>query len=304
MSKYRLCYLNRGSYVDVKLDKLECLMDRKTTDIEVIDEFTTKFNNISELLEFLKRNKLIPIFTNRLYITIDNKNSYKKIYNGHKLLFKEDSEYLKLSYIYKWIVYNKDNSDLMISIAENYIEKYQNAYNRTTGASYILSLFNAIKHIALNKNNNIMETNELKEFDKCISEFIDFEFYKIDKKKFDLEKEIEKKTDKDGKHIKQYRNIHDFIILIKSLDKNLERYLNNIKSEEKEIISYDDYKDEYNEDYLTYDDYKRTNKKLIDNYKEDNFEPYRDGNDYIVPLIKEELEECLEDNVRKLCRRF
>ena len=72
MAKYRLSYLNvGGNYTSLDLKKLDCLKGLKTTDIEIIDRFTTNFTNEEELLEFLKRNKVINEDVNKLYITID-----------------------------------------------------------------------------------------------------------------------------------------------------------------------------------------------------------------------------------------
>lgn len=306
MSKYRLSYLSIGGiYKDIDLSKLDCLKNFTTTDIEIIDAFTTNFNNEEELLLFLKHNKIIEEDVNKLYITIDkkieNNKINKKIYNGETILLKKDFNLLNISFIYKWIMENKDNEYYIKSIANNYIEKYKNAYNRINGSSYILTLFNNLKYLIINKNNKT-ENEILKEYEKCISDFIDIEFYKIDKDILSKEKRILKKKDKDGKYLKSYRNIHDFVILINTLDYNLQ---NDIKT--NNLIELDDNEEiktlKEHEEFLTYEDYQKTNEYLLKEYKERLFIPYREGNDYISPISKEELKDCLDEQVKTLCKK-
>ena len=188
MAKYRLSYLGYGGYKSVDLEKLECLNGRKVTDIQVIDEFTTSFENLESLLEFLKRNRIVDEDINKLVITVDKKENdetiNKKIYRGEYLLFKSDRDFLNMSFVYKWIINHSDYSDLIIAICDNYIEKYKNAFNRINGSSYILSLFNSLRALAYNKKENAegyMRASEFKEFDDTVRDFINLEFYKIDK---------------------------------------------------------------------------------------------------------------------------
>lgn len=304
MSKYRLSYLGYGGLKSIDLKKLDCLIGYKVTDIDVIDKFTTSFNNLEELLMFLKRNNLITDDVNKLYITIDKKvdNNIinKKIYNGEKLLFKNDIELLKISFIYKWILSNKNNNNYIIAIANNYMDKYKNAYNRIDGSSYILSLFSTLKNIAINKNNYNIENGEINEFNKCISDFIDIEFYKLDKFKWTNYKIIEKKKDKNGNYLKNYRNIHDFVILIKELDKSL----NKINSKNnKSLIVYNNIEEETNldnEEFLTYDDYINTNEGIN---RVEEFEPYIDGNDFIAPITLEEIKESLNNYDKRVLKK-
>lgn len=294
MSKYRLSYLEHGKFNDIKLDKLECLIDKNVTNIEVIDEFTTSFETLESLLDFLKRNNLVPSETFKLYITIDKRENgvvmNKKIYNGDKLLFKSDQELTKLSFIYRWIIDNKDNKEFMLPVVDNYIEKYQNAYNRITGSSNILGLFYGIKNILLS---DIINNNDILKYNEAINDFINFEFYKIDKDRFNRDNVVIKKKDKDGKEMKSYRNIHDFVILMKSLDKKL------VKIEEKEKF---DYSDENIDEFLTQKDFDRTNNELLSDFddKYKTFSSYWDGVDYNEALNKEDALETLNSYSKKL----
>ena len=228
MAKYRLSYLGYGGYKSIDLEKLECLNGRKVTDIQVIDEFTTSFENLESLLEFLKRNRIVDEDINKLVITVDKKENgetiNKKIYRGENLLFESDKNFLNMSFVYKWIIGHSDDSDLIIAICDNYIEKYKNAFNRISGSSYILSLFNSLRALAYNKKVNAegyMRASEFKEFDDTVRDFINLEFYKIDKDILSKTGRIERKMENDGTYKKSYRNIHDFIILLKSIIMNL-----------------------------------------------------------------------------------
>ena len=304
MSKYRLSYKIYGGYKDIDLSMLDCLDDFKETDLSVIDKFTANFNNMDELISFLKRNGVITDSSVEvLYITIDKKVDgkiiNKKIYGGNNLLFKSDYNYLSVSFIYKWLVRNKYNFDAIISICDNYIEKYQNAYNRIDASSHILSLFSSLKRLASGIKNNILEDTPsvYLEYQKCIDDFFSLEFFKIDKEILHKEGKIVKRQTIGGKALKQYRNIHDFIILLKSLDDNLELYIsdklvdeNDILAEnnERKILRYQDNTsfDEEHDEFLEAQDFAN-----VFNYCGENFKPERDGNDYIIPTPKIESED-------------
>lgn len=325
MSKYRLSYLGYGGYKSVDLSKLECLNGRKVTDIQTIDGLTANFENLENFLEFLKRNKLIDDEIRKLVITVDKKANgityFGKIFKGEELLFKKDVSYLNVAYIYKWIMKNKDNPDCIIEICENYIDKYKNAYNIITGSSYILPIFTTLKDLALNMklNNRNLSINELREFDSCIDDFMTIEFYKIDKDVLTESKgkTLVRKKDKDGILLKSYRNIHDFVILMNSLERKLEGVTKvNISEEDlkksllnKINIQLESKKTEEDipdipEEFITEEDNVRNVKNMMNSIKEtsnDNFEPFRDGNDFIAPMSLKDIESALYESGKKLC---
>lgn len=311
MAKYRLSYLSFGGYKALDLEKLECLKGKKVTDIQVIDEFTTSFLNMETLLEFLKRNKIINEDINKLVITVDKKQDgetiNKKIYRGENLLFSSDKNFLNTSFIYKWIMSNSNDFDTIIKICDNYIEKYKNAYNRITGSSYILGVFNSLRILALNKkeNKDYISPSELKDFNDAIKDFINIEFYKIDKDVLNNTGKIERKCEDNGTYKKSYRNIHDFVILLKSLGIDLNKTKlnkpmietlkirdNNIEEEQEEF-----------EEFLTNEDINRVNDSILRNYKYEEYEGYQDGNDYYTPITKEELSSALYESGMKLVKK-
>lgn len=322
MAKYRLSYLGYGGYKSIDLEKLECLSGRKVTDIQTIDEFTTSFENLEALLEFLKRNKIVDEDLNKLVITVDKKENgetiNKKIYRGENLLFKSDRDFLNMSFVYKWIINHSDYSDLIIAICDNYIEKYKNAFNRINGSSYILSLFNSLRALAYNKKENAegyMRASELKEFDDTVRDFINLEFYKIDKDILSKTGKIERKMENDGTYKKSYRNIHDFIILLKNMEIKLDKCLDkDFVSKKKSTISIVDNvqeqieQDEEIEEFLTEDDILRTNKQFFDSIKSDNvnedddYESRLDGHDFHYKMSREELEQSLYDTGMSLVK--
>lgn len=311
MAKYRLSYLSYGGYKALDLEKLECLKGRKVTDIQVIDEFTTSFLNMKTLLEFLKRNKIINEDINKLVITVDKKQDgetiNKKIYRGENLLFSSDKNFLNTSFIYKWIMSNSNDFDTIIKICDNYIEKYKNAYNRITGSSYILGVFNSLRILALNKkeNKDYISPSELKDFNDTIKDFINIEFYKIDKDVLNNTGKIERKCEDNGTYKKSYRNIHDFVILLKSLGIDLNKTIttkpmietlkirdNKVEEEQEEF-----------EEFLTNEDINRVNDSILRNYKYEEYEGYQDGNDYHTPITKEELSSALYESGMKLVKK-
>lgn len=302
MSKYRLCYEEYGILKSIDLSLIKNLKEPVTT-IETIDSITTKFDTEKELINYLKRINLVPNTTDKLYISIDKKINdnvvlNKKIYNGEYQLYSDKKDYLNISFIEKWIYKNKDNYDYIISIAKNYIEKYQNAYNRITGASYILTIFKTLEYYAkLLKDNTF--TNTVKgDYENLIKEFIEIEFYKYDKVKLSNERKIIIKRDKINKKITNQRNIHDFIILITNMCKELN---NDYISDNNDILNNiikEEYKDE---EFLTLDDIENNTKKMVKNYNEEDYS-YQDGNDFYKSLTKQEIYETLIENGKKLIR--
>lgn len=318
MSKYRLSYLNYGGYDSIDLEKLECLKGKKVTDIQVIDELTTSFESLDKLLDFFKRNNLIDDDVYKLVITVDKKQDgeviNKKIYRGEKLLFKEDKKFLNISFIYKWIMANTNNLDVIIKICNNYIEKYKNAFNRITGSSYILSVYNSLRALAYSKKENkgYIRPSELREFDETIKDFINLEFYKVDKDVLFKEGRIDRKQENDGSYKKSYRNIHDFVVLLKSMNLILTSSLekerditfskknstNNVKS-----LEYDE------EEFLTEEDIVRANNQILKNIVDidtssDDYELCKDGNDFYYNMSKSELEEALYDSGMNLLKKL
>lgn len=311
MAKYRLSYLDYGGYTSIDLEKLECLKGKKVTDIQVIDELTTSFESLDKLLEFFRRNGLIDDNVRRIVITVDKKQDgeviNKRIYRGENLLFKQDKNFLNSSFIYKWIISNANNLDAIVKICDNYIEKYKNAYNRITGSSYILSVFNSLRALACNKKENkgYVSLSELREFDAAITDFINIEFYKIDKDILASEGRIARKQEDDGSYKKSYRNIHDFVVLLKSMDLIL-----YTKLEDKKVIETMDASNDVEllevEEFLTLDDINRSNKQILDGYTwndDADYELCRDGNDFHREMSKVELEEALLDGGKELLKK-
>ena len=168
--------------------------------------------------------------------------------------------------------------------------------------------------------------SELNEYENTIKDFIHLEFYKVDKEVLCKEGKIERKHEEDGSCKKNYRNIHDFIVLLKSMElilgKSLENeYISNIQEtfvvtdnvqQQIEEASLED-----DEEFLTPEDVARTTRDTLHprkwdeslgrtvpiERKEDDevFEPYQDGIDYHYKMSENELEEALNDAGMNLC---
>lgn len=209
--KFRLSYKDNEEFIPIDLGKLQCLKDLDVTEIKTIDNFTTSFKSYGEILEFLKRNKLINDSVQELFITIDSKENGKvvqKPYNYSDNIFTErDRNRLNYSYVYGYILGNIKDGEL-----NDIINHYQNLYTHKK-FWFIERMSYIIKEDGPYSLNNA-EYNEY--YDK-LKEFINFVFYK--------------KT-KDKKTI-YYKNIRDFICL---LDK-----IKNIKLENGDYKEYDKY---------------------------------------------------------------
>ena len=274
MSKYRLSFLENGGYRNIDLSKLDCMQFKpaKPTDIRTIDELTMSFKCYEDFLEFLKRNKIIDNTDIKLEITIDkkikhNKQVYNKpIYNSDKLLFKYDYELYNPSYILKQIKKHIYDVDYICKFANNYEEKYKNAYNRITGASTILGIITSIKVYAIRFNNmdyRDIKIEDMNRYQEAINKLLYLELFKSDIiKEKDNKIKIKRRKDEKGNYIKNYRGLHDIVNLIKELEP--------IVIKEEEI--------EPQEEFLTMKDFRPVNRDIALNYNI-NDDIYIDGND-------------------------
>jgi len=227
--KFRISYIDNGILIPIKLDKLEILKDVKITEIKEIDGFTTKFDNIDKLLEYLKQNNLIPINVDKLYITIDNKidNDVKQkpyIYK-EKQFFKKDIDRLKYSYIYKLVKNKMRNGYFILKIVRHYQKIFKNKDFST--------LFNICSGIGRNGYYSLTPSEEI-EYILELDRFLDFIFLK-----------------KDGKT--NYKNVHDFMCYLYG-----EKYF--------KIIDDDILFIEEKEDNISLNEYTAFNKKMLKDY--------------------------------------
>jgi len=297
MSKYNLCYKRYGKTIPIELNKLECLKDKKTTDIKIIDIFTMQFKDKESLLNYLKEQKLIDKYINDVFITVDKKDKEtglkidKKIFNGDILIFSDYNTSYNASTVINNVLNNRHNHKFIIRLCDNYLEKYQNAYDRITGSSFILSTLKTIKTLAtkIEEENYEMNVVEMQAYYQCLNDFVTMEFYKIDKEHLKNTGKIKKKIDKYGRLQMSYRNIHDYITLLLSFKKNKKQTREEIVEEKVE-----------HEEFLTEEDIKRSNREIMTTYQSKGF-PEEDGNDWIVPASYEEIEDSLYESGMKLC---
>lgn len=304
MSKYkfRLSYIDIYGIKPIELSKLECLNGLNMTDIKEIDKFTTKFKDLNELLKFLKTNKLIPQNIDNLYISFDVKedNVIKQQYYAYnkRIFFKNDSEKLKTSYACS-IIRNKIQDGCFINdLISHYMQKYP--YKNFN------SLYTASRYVA-RYGYHSLTPSEQSLYREEINSLISFIFYTTGNIK---------KT--------YYKSTRDFICYIygdKALKVKKTKESKNTKLVLNEFIN-----DFQEEDNLTYNEHNKFIKTSLKNHgfnmsetevidsefnknialvektnKDIIFEPYRDGNDWISPANKEEIEESLNEYSRKLC---
>lgn len=275
--KFRLSYKDGSKLIPIDFKDVEFLGETSKTEIKTIDEFTTHFEYYEEMIDYLKQNCLIPSNVDKLYVTFDVKQDnkvYEQLYAYNKtLFFKGDIERLKYSYIYKYFRDKFENGAFMEHIVEHYEKKYIHK-NFTT----LKVLARAIKDDGMWTLESDDRSLYFEEFDK----FLDFLFKKKTKKGVET----------------NYKNIRDFLCFIggeepiKVKGNEIYETINNKVVTPEEIM--DDFIEPEN---IPLEEYCNFNESLV--YNMDDFEPYRDGNDYIAPISKEEIVESLNEYAKK-----
>ena len=302
MSKYALGYKLNGVVNRVDLTRVDCLRNKDITDIRTIDCFTKSFDNKEHLLNYLKSLNIIDDIVNDVFVVKEKKDKnssikiFDKIYKGEVLFFKNDSDYLDLSFLCIFLVKILNNGEFIKNLAETYYKKYNKKRN---GPGYINSTLVTLMRIGdriKNGEYDSLTPSDLKAYRQCLDNFIIFEFYKYDYNY--LSGQFIRKTDKDGNYTNDI-NIRTFGIYVKEylMFKKSEKYttFKNVKEEKKEEIDEDDH-----EEFLTQEDFDIVNEQILSTYKEDKEGPYEDGVDYIKPLTKKELKSDLNNIAKKL----
>lgn len=280
--KYRLSYEENGVLIPIKLENIEYLTTGDMTDIKDIDNFTTMFYNLEELLFFLKSELLIPQDTYRLFITFDKKNGKKveqQLYAyPNKIFYEKEKGFLNSNYIYSVIINNAYDGKFIQDIVLHLNKKYDNRRN-----------FSNIDRISkkICEFGNVLTPTETKLYYCELERLIDKEFYKK----------------KNKKTVPNYKNIRDFICFFSG-----EKPIITKKKKEETKVGVVIAKTIEDEEYIepttvTYREYKEDIKGLIKSGKEEKFEAYLDGNDWIAPISNDDIERELSFSAKKLCLR-
>lgn len=273
MAKYRfrLSYSDGKKLIPIKLDNFDFITEKDKTSIKAIDEFTTKYEDINDLLNDLKSKNLIPQDVSYLYLTFNyDKNNDKDLdlYAYYKtLFFKNDKNILNFNYVYNYIIENKYNKNFLNDIIELYERKLK-----------YISLNSLKRYAKIIKEEKIwmLSNSDKEDMDECLEYFINI----ILKKK--------------NSTVVDYKNVRDFLCYImgeKPIPTRKVKEYDNItittitKSNEITKIT--------EPDNVTLEEYKKFNKNLSTKKRE--FEPYIEGNDYITDTTDEEIEESLNN---------
>lgn len=299
MTKYRLSYNLNGFNETIDLSKLDCLKNKDITDIKLIDDFTKSFKSLDELLDFLKRNKVLDKEINKLFITKEKKDKknnniiYEKIYEGEFLFFEKDSKYLDISYLYSIIESNMKNGTFIRELSEKLYKKYNSKqYGPNNINSVLLTLMRLGRNVELYGYESL-SNNDINEYISCIDNLIILEFFKYDYKNY----EFYKKYDNNGNAIINYNNLRSFAVyIIKKMKKDLIRK-NYIK--EDKILERKYKEDTEHEEFLTYEDFEKSNDEILETYNPDTTEKL-DYKDSSTQLPKRELKKELDNIAKKL----
>ena len=278
--KFRLSYKDGNKYIPINLDNVAFINEENKTEIKAIDEFTTNFECYEEMLNYLKNNSLISESVDKLYVTFDvekNNRTYEQLYAYNKtLFFKNDIERLKGSYVFKYIRNRFDNGAFLYNIIKHYEKKIPNQKFST-----FKSLVMTIKEGSLWSLDPCDRYVYSKEFNR----YLDFLF-------------TSKKKNEERKIV--YKNIRDFLCYIDG-EEPIKVKGNEIYETVLPKNTIEEVEDYIEPDNITLEEYIKFNKELVLNV--DDFEAYRDGNDFIAPITQEEIEESLNDYAKKLCKK-
>lgn len=284
--KFRLSYKNNGVLIPIELNKIEELKNIDITDIKEIDSFTTKYDSLELLITNLKLKKLVPDNINELFVTIDKKdgkNTIQQLYTFNKtLFFSKDKHKLFTSYGYRVIKDNINNGEFLHNIIKFYVSKYPHKNFRIIeGVSY------SVKRYGYHG----LTPTEYQEFEKELEYFINYIFTT---------------KNKDGIRKNDYKKLRGFLCFVAGEHPIKMKSILSINKEKVEnypTVSENDYDEYENEEFITYEEYKKFNREFISNCEENDFEPYRDGNDWIAPISRKETYYTLNENVKKLCKK-
>lgn len=271
-----------------------------------IDTFTTSFNNESELIKYLKEQKLIPEDVDKIYLIdttyLEELGSFinQIEYNGDIILFSRDKVNLDLDKVKEQFYSLKSNPKGLEMFTEMSLKYYGNMKLNPKNYKYATKMCGILETLKTASNflkDGTYEDKNYRSFNlykDSFYEFVEEEFYN----------HKENKKTKKIKKTENYSNIHRFVISKKYIDKE---YRLNRRQEFLELnkIQWENKRKEYKalkekikqnkeeENYLNLNEIYRDLKRVLENYKEQDFEPYEDGIDYVKPTNKEEIMEDL-----------
>lgn len=269
MVNYNLCYYYNKEFIRIEYEKLFNTKNRSL--LESIDNFTMQFSNKESLRNYLYKNSLINSKDVSFYLCRQIKGKNVPIYNKTVLFYKEDKEYVNDKYIYKYVL-SKENDYVFINrLMKSFEKKYSNVKGLTTVKGFINYLISTTKLLINNKEE--FDLNEIDEYYEQLNNFLLFELYKTDIKNG----VIELKYDANGEKIVKYKELHDFVNILKSIGAINIKTIELTNDEEMEF-----------EEFLTPDDFYKINHFLAE------------GSDN-----EEELYDMLQSDAEmRLCKHF
>lgn len=267
----------------INLNKLNYTKEFEIDTLENIDLFTTTFNNLDDMLKFLKRISLIDESVDRIFVSQKKELELYKYPN--KIFYKNEEAILSISYIKKLLNEKMIDGEFISKIAFYYMKKHSSKMDPLNGVCY--SIYDISSSLNNENSYSYLPYHERIEYIENIETFIKRQFYKKDKM---------------DKYIPDYKNIREFFCFILGekkfipLDKKDE-----IKHQEEKTCNYveEEIEEEFEEEFLEPEDFK-VYYDLIQNIKNDEWEAYRDGHDYIKPIDKKEIRSAYKDIARDL----
>ncbi len=272
MANYTLCYIK-----DEKISLIN-LKDYNISNIKSLDEFTTTFNNMEELLNELYDKNLIPEKNINLYVY--NLNKQKIIYNGDIILYKNNKINLNINYVKENLAELKNKPLDLFILLKIYLKKYKNK------SGMINKIKNLCQYASTKKEKyyNSLSSDEKSRLEEYFTDFIRTEFY----------------FKRQNKIVEDYSTIRDFVVNMMYVDDlfDLDRKHSYLKYNYKKDNLNDelDYNKYENEEFFEESD-KSINEEILANKIVDSYELI-DGNDYYKSLSKKVLKLSLDETIK------
>lgn len=261
---YDLCsiYLDdegNECYKTIDLKQIEHLENRDMNSFKEIDSFTSVFDNIYQLYNFLLKEDLIDSNTEGFIISMNKgiggkdkiitKNIETSIpTSGKKIMFKDDIKFIKSLYIRDWLK-DINNGPKIVQVMDKYIELMGNAKDNKIKKVYE-QLKSKISFI--NKADMRDEGNEvLKDYNEVVENFM---------------KTLENDFKISAGEKYNYKKMRDFIALLSYVEYPLSNRMKRddfVLNESDDIESIFKYGTFEHEEFITVEEAKKVNKRRM-----------------------------------------
>lgn len=234
MSKYYLTLVGIDKEKTIEFNKIEGYESYDCYSLRDIDKFTSQFNNVDELKNFLAKNNIIDYkhSDKSLRILYNYKKEEKNLKYG--VVYKDNYKLFDIKRIKNYLYDNLENYDLLEEMCNQYEEAYMQEENIDSIRRYIRFFSNNdVYFYSMNSEKNQM----IKECKEAIDKFV----FRI----------TTRYIQNQHKSVENYRPLRDLAMFL-----NYQQKLKEQSLELERLI--EEHRNE-TEEFLTEEDYERTN---------------------------------------------